>query len=150
MKYRHSFSGVYVSQFPSIQIIYQQTNKKMDPLVITYTSVLEILQSLDPTSSAGPDGIHPKLLVSCASSLACPLAVIFTKSLGTATFLSHWSGSLDIPLFKGGLRREALNYRPVSLTSVCCKVMERALTRHIMNYLEANNLLDSNQYAFRQ
>ena len=43
----------------------------------------------------------------------------------------------------------SLNYRPVSLMSVCCKVMERMLTAHIVEYLETNDLLSTRQFGFR-
>ena len=107
-----------------------------------------MLQNLDPSTSAGMDGIHPRLLRSCSSSLAFPLSVIMSKSLETATFPTDWSKSLVIPLFKGGSRCEPLNYRPVSLTSVCCKVMERLLVKHILDYLETGGLLEQHQFGF--
>ena len=42
-----------------------------------------------------------------------------------------------------------LNYRPVSLTSVPCKAMERLVVKHITDYLEANNILSDFQFGFR-
>ena len=37
-----------------------------------------------------------------------------------------------MPIFKNASRYEPLIYPPVSLTSVCCKALERKLTKHIM------------------
>ena len=54
-----------------------------------------------------------------------------------------------VPIFKKGTRYDPLNYRPVSLTSVCCKVLERIITRHLTTYLETNCLLTSEQFGFR-
>ena len=42
------------------------------------------------------------------------------------------------------------NYRPVSLTSVVCKVLEHIIHRHIMNHCDQHNLLRSHQHGFRQ
>ena len=42
-----------------------------------------------------------------------------------------------------------VNYRPISLTSVCCKVMEHIIFRSIMSHLEKNNILNSFQHGFR-
>ena len=42
-----------------------------------------------------------------------------------------------------------LNYRPISLTSCCCKVAERLLAHHIYEYLQQNNLLSHRQFGFR-
>jgi hypothetical protein len=48
-----------------------------------------------------------------------------------------------VPLFKQGSRCSPLNYRLVSLTSVCCKVMERIVVSHIVQFLEYVGLLSS-------
>ena len=42
------------------------------------------------------------------------------------------------------------NYRPVSLTSVVCKILEHIIHRHIMNHCDPHNLLRSHQHGFRQ
>ena len=42
-----------------------------------------------------------------------------------------------------------VNYRPISLTSVCCKVMEHIIFNSIMSHLEKNNILNSFQHGFR-
>lgn len=42
------------------------------------------------------------------------------------------------------------NYRPVSLTSLCCKVMEHIILSHIAKHLAANNILIDQQHGFRQ
>ena len=41
------------------------------------------------------------------------------------------------------------NYRPVSLTSVACKIMEHVVVSHIMKHLEFYNILVDTQFGFR-
>ena len=53
------------------------------------------------------------------------------------------------PIFKGGSRSVTSNYRPVSLTSVCCKVLERIISSHIYDYLEEFSLISPHQFGFR-
>ena len=55
-----------------------------------------------------------------------------------------------IPIFKNGRKSDALNYRPVSLTSVCCKVMERVLYCHIVKHLDENGIISEKQFGFRK
>lgn len=62
-------------------------------------------------------------------------AQIFSKSIQTGDVLWEWIGALILPLFKNANRSEPCNYRPVSLTSVVCKVMER-IVRIISGVLE--------------
>ena len=54
-----------------------------------------------------------------------------------------------VPIFNSGTRRVTSTYRPVSLTSVCCKTMERLAGAHSVNFLEGNGLLSADQFGFR-
>jgi len=49
---------------------------------------------------------------------------------------------------KKGLKSDRSNYRPVSLTSICCKIFESLIRDHIMSYLLENDLLSTKQYGF--
>ena len=54
-----------------------------------------------------------------------------------------------IPILKKGNKECASNYRPISLTSVVCKMLEAILRDRIMAHLEANSLLSPHQHGFR-
>ena len=45
--------------------------------------------------------------------------------------------------------KKGANYRPVSLTSVLCKLLEHIITKNIMCHLEDNKLLVDSQHGFR-
>jgi len=51
-------------------------------------------------------------------------------------------------IHKKGLKSDRSNYRPVSLTSICCKILESLIRDHIMSYLLENDLLSTKQYGF--
>ena len=74
---------------------------------------------------------------------------MFEGSLRSGDIPSTWKRSVVVPLFKSGSRSSPTNFRPVSLTSVCCKTMERVSAERIWTYLEAKNLLSSRQFGFR-
>ena len=71
------------------------------------------------------------LLKSCSSELAKPLYIIFKLSLLECCLPSQWKFSVVVPIFKKGSRYDPLNYRPVSLTSVSSKCLERIIARHL-------------------
>lgn len=60
-----------------------------------------------------------------------------------------WRTAFVIPVFKGGNRKQATNYRPVSLTSVTCKLFEHIIAKHILRFLDQNTLLYPYQHGFR-
>ena len=52
-------------------------------------------------------------------------------------------------MYKKGPKSKHKNYRPISLTCVCCKILEHIITSNIMAHLDRNNLLFQNQHGFR-
>ena len=145
-----AFESVYVDTLPSSEPAeHQRVDCEMPPVEINIEDVMYILKSLDPSSAAGPDSIHPRLLKSCASQLAYPLLKIFQLSLQQCHLPNEWKKSIVIPIFKKGSRFTPLNYRPVSLTSVPCKCLERVIARKLYEYLEDNDILTEHQFGFR-
>ena len=52
------------------------------------------------------------------------------------------------PILKKGSRKLPSNYRPVSLTSVCCKVMESIVCKSMVTFLRSNSLISKDQFGF--
>ena len=118
-------------------------------LIISTEGIMKLLKNLDVNKASGPDGISPKFLKLCAAQVAPILQVIFTQSLRTGTLPRDWRQANINALYKNGSRSDPANYRPVSLTSTCCKVLEHIIYRHIMSHLEENNILSNTQHGFR-
>ena len=75
----------------------------------------------------GPDNISCWVLKEAATVIAPFLHYIFTLSMQTGHVPSDWVTANVTPVFKKGNRNEPSNYRPISLTSVPCKIMEHIL-----------------------
>ena len=78
------------------------------------------------------------------------LALLFTQSLETGTIPHDWSNALISPVFKKGNVHKPSNYRPVSLTTVTCKIMEHIICSHIHGHLKQHSLLTPVQHGFRK
>jgi hypothetical protein len=61
-----------------------------------------------------------------------------------------WKLANVSPIFKKGDKSKPANYRPVSLTSVCCKVIEHIIHSHLMKFFEDQNILTDYQHGFRK
>ena len=60
----------------------------------------------------------------------------------------EWKEANVIPLFKKGSRNKSVKYRPVSLTSVICKLLESIIRDHIMDFLIKHTFINSSQHGF--
>ena len=52
-------------------------------------------------------------------------------------------------LHKKGPKDLAENYRPISLTSVCCKTIQHIVHSNVCKFLDSNNILTPKQHGFR-
>ena len=60
-----------------------------------------------------------------------------------------WKVTTVTALPKKGDRCAPNNYRPVSLTSVVCKMLETIIKRKLVLHFDQNNLFSANQHGFR-
>ena len=60
----------------------------------------------------------------------------------------EWKEANIIPLLKKGSRNKSVNYRPVSLTSVICKLLEIIIRDHMMDFLINRKLINHSQHGF--
>ena len=77
------------------------------------------------------------------------LSHIFNNSVETGIVPEYWKSANVTAIHKKGSRQEAGNYRPISLTSVICKKMERLIKERLSTHLETNNLIGDSQHGFR-
>ena len=119
-------------------------------LVITTLGVEKLLKDLATSKASGPDLIPNRFLKECATEIAPILQAIFTQSLETGELPDDWRNANVSPLFKKGDRHLAVNYRPVSLTCVACKLMEHIITKHILDHCDTYNIITILQHGFRK
>jgi len=121
------------------------------PLVdikITEDRVEKKLKKLNPNKSSGPDEMHPKMLYELSSVIKTPLTIIMQKSLEEGILPRSWKDAHVSPIFKKGKKCKTNNYRPVSLTSVVCKMFESIVRDHIMDHIQKHNILTKFQHGF--
>ena len=96
------------------------------------------------------DEITSKLLKSTKHICAAKLCLLFSQSLSTGILPPDWKHGKVVPVFKSGNKHSPLNYRPISLTSVPCKIIEHIIYNHIMDFLDANHFFHPSQHGFRK
>jgi len=120
------------SQPPVLEDMQGEWNK---PSIIQEEAVNDLLCHLNTHKSMGPDGIHPRVLRDLAQDSANPLCIIYQQSWLTREVPDDWRIANVTPTYKKGRKQDPRNYRPVSLTLMLGKIMERfilsVLTEHV-------------------
>ena len=127
---------VFSSTLSDVKFTQEDVEKKLDKLKID--------------KSAGPDGLHPRILRELSPVLSKPLYLLFRKSLHECKIPSSWKDAHVSPIFKKGSKSLPCNYRPISLTSVVCKLLESLLRDALMSHMISNNLISTYQHGFVQ
>ena len=120
-------------------------NKKL--LLSAYTTIIP--PSLNSNKAHGHDKISIRMLKICGYTICKPLELNFNQVRTTGVFLSEWKKGNIAPRYKKGNKQNLINYRPVSLLPICGKVFERLIFNKMFSFFLANNLLSSNQSAFK-
>ena len=112
----------------------------IDDIDINFESVKEELAKLTCFKSMGPDAIHPKVLKSLSEDISFVDVVVklFRNCM--------WKMANVTAIHKNGSKKEPLNYRPVSLTCIICKVFEQIIRSNIVEFL--NNSISDQQHGF--
>ena len=122
---------------------------QIDQIKICKKGVTKLLKDIKPSKAPGPDAIPNIVLKTCAENISPSLSLIFQRSLDTGILPKDWLTANVSCAFKKGDRHQAENYRPISLTSVPCKLLEHIICRHILNHLETNKILSNLNHGFR-
>jgi hypothetical protein len=68
--------------------------------------------------------------------------------MSTGSVPSEWRRAIVVPVYKNGNAADVSNYRPISLTCVACKIMERVISSDMLAFLRMHNAISKQQHAF--
>ena len=113
----------------------------MPDLNITETGVTKLLSNLNPNKASGLDEIPGKLLKLAAAQIALSLTFIFNQSLSMGDLPEDWRKANVSPIYKKENLTNPGNYRPVSLTCICCKLFEHIIRNYLSLLMTLPDLL---------
>ena len=105
------------------------------------------MRKLDQKSAGGTDGVPPIFLKSCQRSLSPPFAHLFSLSYTYSYLPPSWRLAYTTPIFKKGDPACVSNYRPISLTSTTCKLIESIIIDILCSSLFGAGRISKHQHA---
>ena len=112
-------------------------------------TVIKLLEGLNGRKASRPDELPNLILKNAANEISPFLKIIFDQSLQTGKLPDDWVEAFVAPVFKKGDRHSPPNYRPISLTCVCAKLLEHIICKQIMSHFSENKFLTPVQHGFR-
>ena len=145
------FSSVFTTEdlanMPSLE---PTVSEKLDVISCTFGEVMKCLKSLKPNKSPGLDRMSPVILRSCASELAPSILYLVNKSFQLGHLPQDWRSADIVPLQKKGSKHLREDFRPISLTSIVCKISEKIVRNRITSFLHNLDVINKNQFGFLQ
>ena len=149
----------FINSFSTVFTRCDAESPKKDPLTgisiidnvdFTEECIKNEIGRLRKVATPRPDNVTNHLLMELCDELAKPLAILFYKSLDIGKIPNDWRLANVSPIYKQkGSKSQPGNYRPVSLTSNVCKLMEKVVNKALSRHLE-NGVLYKTQHGFRK
>jgi len=105
--------------------------------------VFSILSQLKKSYSPREFDLPTVWFKSFAVELSTPLSMVFQRSYFNCDIPPLLRCADVIPVFKKGDKRLVSNYRPISIVSICGKVLDK-----LLSFCSRNKLLDPRQHGF--
>ena len=124
----NQFCSVFTSEdTTNIPKLPGQPNTEMPKFEITVQGVTKLVEGLNGGKASGPDELPNLILKNAAKEISPFLKIIFDQSLQTGKLPDDWVEANVAPVFKKRDRHSPANYRPISLTCVCAKLLEHII-----------------------
>jgi hypothetical protein len=127
----------------------QSPHPTMPEIKVNTNGVIKLLKCINLHKATGPDNIPAHFLNNLSEELSPFLSFFFQLSIDSGNIPVDWKQANVVPIFKKGDKHSAVNYRPVSLTAICCKLLEHIITSKIRKHLSQNKILHDSQHGFR-
>ena len=120
----------------------------LDQIQITEKEISDLIMNIDTSKATGCDLVSSSMLKQAGDSIVPSLTRLFNVSLHTGAFPNSWKLANVTPIFKKNDKSLIDNYSPVSLLSCVGKLFERAVFKHVFNFLRDNNIISLKQSGF--
>ncbi len=119
------------------------------PQLVDVETVILTIKSLNEARSGGCDGTGVYFITDSLYMIVFCITVTVNTSLTTGAFSEIWKHALVIPLLKKGDQENVSTCRPISLSHVLSKVVEKIVFNQVLDFVLKIDLLSNCQHGFR-
>jgi len=112
--------------------------------------IIKIICKFPNSKAPGRDNVNSKILKEISNYIVDPLVYIFDMSFTMGIVPDLPKIAKVVPIYKKVERNLPGNYRPISLLSICDKILEKPMYRGLFNFLEQNSILYEYHFGFRK
>ena len=120
----------------------------LETFTFTKKDIIEAIDEISINAACGANDIPANVLKNCKTNLAEPIYRLWKQSLETGCVPHIYKKQIITPIYKKSSKADPANYRPISLTSHIIKIFERLVKKSIVNHVNVNNIICSNQHGF--
>ena len=124
-------------------------NDILSDIIINQSVICDAINEMSSSSASGPDGLPAFLFKECRDELSIPLQILFAKSFSENHIAQCLKSAAIVPVYKGGGASIPSNYRPISLTSIMLKILERVIRKQIIAFM-TRCVFNPSQHGFRE
>ena len=114
------------------------------------SSIEKLIDGMKTDVAVGNDDISARIIKDAKETIA----PVLTKILNLSYDKNIFPTSMKIAKIKAIHKKEDYNdfsnYRPISILPALSKIFERSATNQLIDFLETNNIINSNQHAYRK
>ena len=142
------FNNFFYNQFSESSTYGIEISSEQDEEYIDFstTRISQLLSDINVNKACGPDNIPGILLKHCFTSISAPLSRLFHSIYNTGIVPNEWKKANVVPIHKKGDKGDVTNYRPISLTCIVAKIMERIIQDELL--IRTRHLMKEHQHGF--
>ena len=141
------FTPGFGTHFSSLQGKSHDTTE-FNSISISAKDIFDAIRRLPSKTSSDGDNFSYKILKEGGTPMVFYLHTLFTLSIDISRIPSAWKVAIVTPIHKGGKKSLVANYRPISVTSCVCRVLERIVNNKLINFLSLNSSINASQHGF--
>lgn len=129
------------------EVLQEVCSQSAEPIQLDVREVVKQFRQIKTRSAAGPDMISGRLLRECRGSLAPVFLRLFQQSVDSGYVPHVWKTATIVPVAKKPSPQTMNDFRPVALTPIPFKCMERMVLNRLKQ--STDSLQDPHQFAYR-